>query len=145
MNTGKLANKRICDFLSTVGVGPDSVIEMLYREMCCQHRTQVWGVREGFQEAVTSNWDCKGDWELATGGGHRECQAAGAADANTWGTERVHSMFGESGKMCQCLRIKAVGRVQRDEEEIDRDRIMERPGETWEGFKQRNTWSALCF
>ena len=130
---------------SDSGSGPDSVIGVLYREMCCQRRTQVWGVREGFQEAVTSNWDCKADWELATGWGHRECQAARAADANTWGTESVHGMLGESGKMHQCLRVKPVGRVQRDEEEIDRDWIMESPEETWEGFKQRNTWSALGF
>ena len=39
--------------------------------------------------------------------------------------------------MHQCLRVKAVGRVQRDKEEIDRDQIMESPEETWEGFKQR--------
>ena len=94
---------------------------------------------------MTSNWDRKGDWELAPGGGHKECQAAGAADANTWRTESVHSMLGESGKMHQCLRVKALGRVQRDKEEIDRDRIMESPEETWEGFKQRNAWSALGF
>lgn len=43
---------------------------------------------------------------------------------------------GESGRVHHGWSVKAVWRVQRDEEgEVDGDQIMESPEEIWEGFK----------
>lgn len=43
---------------------------------------------------------------------------------------------GESGRVHHSWSVKAVWRVQRDEEgEVDRDQIMESREEIWEGFK----------
>ena len=110
---------------------------MLYREAYCQHITQIWGVREGLPEAVTSNWDCTGDWELAAGGGGegrnvRQQEQHMPRPGEQGGVQHV----GGSGRVHHGWSVQAVGRVQRDDEgEVDRDQIMESPEEMWEGFK----------
>lgn len=82
---------------------------MLYRRVCWKHITQIWEVREGFPEVETSNWDCEGEWQLATsgGGGGREIpQAAETACAKARGTEHgegpgkksLYLEYGEQGE-----------------------------------------------
>lgn len=64
---------------------------------------------------MTSNWDCKGDWELSTSGdvGGEEHQAAGTACAKAWGTER-HTHVGGSRTSSLCLECRRQGGEYRE-------------------------------